>query len=179
MTERAIAFPLPDRREPARREPTTPLAVVPAARAATRPAVAARRPIHVAVTVGVTAGLYAVSLAGVTAMQANTDRQIAADRAPAAAAIEALRANHDAVEAELARIDAGYATMAASYQAIVDGITVHETALGALGEQVTAIEGSAKALKVPTVRSLPSVSSRTVYVRSKPAANACTKASGC
>jgi len=171
MTERALRLPqaAPDART---------LRVVPAARAAARPATQTRRPVHVAVAVGVTAALYAVSLAGVTALQAGTDARLAAERAPAAAAVDALRTSHDLTEAELARIAAGYSGAAAAYQRIADEIGSHEAALGLLGERVAAVEGSAASLRVPTFSRLPAVSSRTVYVSARPASNACTNASG-
>ena len=55
-----------------------------------------------------TAGLYAVSLAGVTALQHDTDARLAAERAPASAAVEALRSAHDALDADLVGLSAGY-----------------------------------------------------------------------
>jgi len=171
MTERALRLPqaAPDART---------LRVVPAGRATARPATQTPRPVHVAVAVGVTAALYAVSLAGVTALQAGTDARLAAERAPAAAAVDALRTSHDLTEAELARIAAGYSGAAAAYQRIADEISSHEAALGLLGERVAAVEGSAASLRVPTFSRLPAVSSRTVYVSARPASNACTNASG-
>jgi hypothetical protein len=165
MTERALGLP-----------PAAPALRVLPARAVVRPVSTTRRPVHVAVAVGVTAGLYAVSLAGVTTLQAGTDARLAAERAPAAAAVEALRSSHDQAEAELARIEAGFGSTAASYQQIADGVAGHEAALDSLAARVAAVEGSAAALRVPTVR-LPSVS-QTVYVSSRPASNACTTASG-
>ena len=170
MTERVLRLPPTTTPAPA-------LLAVPEARAEARPAVAARRPVHVVVTVGMTAGLYAISLAGVTALQAGTDARLAADRAPAAAAVAELRGTHDALEAQLTQLEASYADAAASYAEIAAAIGAHEASLAGLGKQVAAVEGSASSLRVPTLASLPSVSSRTVYV-SRPASNACTTASG-
>jgi hypothetical protein len=124
-----------------------------------------------------TAGLYAVSLAGVTALQTSTEAQLAADRAPAVDAIARLRASHDALESKLTQLDGAYATAARQYKAVADAIVGHENALANLGKQVKKAAGSASALSVPFVR-LPGVSSSTVYVSSKPAVNACTTASG-
>ena len=42
-----------------------------------------RRPVHLAVLVGMSASAYAISLAGVAALQSDTDARVAADRAPA------------------------------------------------------------------------------------------------
>lgn len=144
-----------------------------------------RHPIHVAVTVGVAAGIYAVSLAGVTALQANADQRVTADRAPAVAALTALQAHNDAIEQDLVRITSAQAGAAADYGTLADGIGAHEASLAALAGEVRSIEGSAKGLRVPVVsvapvaRGLPSVTTKTVYVRPKPVANTCTKASGC
>jgi len=171
MTESALRLP-----RAALAAPT--LRGLPNARAVTRPAAQTRRPVHVVVALGVTAGLYAVSLAGVTALQAATDTRLAAERAPAAAAVDALRTSHDQAEAELARIAAGFSGDAATYQRIADGIASHEAALGVLGGRIAAVEGSAASLRVPTFSRLPTVSSRTIYVSARPASNACTAASG-
>lgn len=175
MTERALRLP-----QAASASLAAPTArALPDARAVTRPAAHTRRPVHVAVAVGVTAGLYAISLAGVTGLQAGTDARLAADRGPAAAAVDALRASHDQADAELARIAAGFSGVSATYKQIADEIASHEAALGALGKRVAAVEGSASSLKVPTFSRLPTVSSsRTVYVAGRPATNACTTASG-
>ncbi len=171
MTERALRLP------PA--APAAPtLRALADARVAARPATHARRPLHVAVALGVTAGLYAASLAGVTALQAGADARLAAERAPAAAAADALRSSHDRVEAELARIAAGFTSVAGTYRQIADEIAGHEAELALLGAQVAAVEGSAASLSVPTYSRLPTVSPRTVYVSARPATNACTTASG-
>ena len=143
-----------------------------------RAATATRRPIHVAVTVGVTASLYAVSLAGVTALQHDSNSRLTAERAPAAAAVEALRGANDALEADLALLGAGFSGASDAYRAIADGIGAHKSALASLGKRVAAVEGSASSLRVPTVSRLPALSSRTVAAAPKPVTNACTNASG-
>ncbi len=80
-----------------------------------------------------------------------------------------------AVEAQLALMEASYAGAAATYSEIAAAIGAHEKSLTGLGKRVAAVEGSASSLRVPTVGSLPSVSSGTVYV-TRPATNACTTA---
>ncbi len=176
-----------------RREGAPVLTVVPRGATAAAGAGGPRRPMHVAVAIGISAGVYAVSLAGVTGLQATSDARIAADRAPAADAVAKLKASHDSMDAGLASLDGKYTDAASSYTAITKRIAGNEKALSQLGKQVKAAEGSASSLNMPTVgssswsssssssysSSLPSVSSsRTVYVSSKPAANACTTASG-
>lgn len=171
MTERALRLPPAVLAAPS-------LRALADARVAARPATQARRPVHVAVALGVTAGIYAASLAGVTTLQAGADARLAAERAPAAAAADALTSSHDRAEAELARIAAGFSGEAGTYQQIADDIAGHEAELAFLGAQVAAIEGSAASLRVPTITRLPTVSSRTVSVSARPATNACTAASG-
>ena len=131
-----------------------------------------------AVTVGVTASLYAVSLAGVTALQHAGDARLAAERAPASAAVEALRGANDALDADLAVLGPGYAGASAAYRTLADRIGAHESALASLGKRVDAVEGSASSLSVPTTSRLPALSSRSVAVAARPVSNACTNASG-
>ena len=64
----------------------------------------ARRPLHVAVMTGAAAGIYAASLAGVTALQASTDAGLAAEQQPVAAAIAEQRALHDGLDTALAQL---------------------------------------------------------------------------
>lgn len=171
MTERVLRLP------PAAGA-AAPARTQPAHQVGARVAAAPRRPAHVVIAVGMTAGVYAISLAGVTALQAGTDARLAAERAPAVAAAAALRASHDRAESDLAGISATYADAASAYQRVADEIASQEAALGTLGAAIAAVEGSAASLKVPTVSRLPSVSTRTVRVTTRPATNACTTASG-
>ena len=203
--------PLPDR---AARHGATPggtahtpgtgaLSLVPPMTVA-RPAVATRRPIHVVVAVGITAGLYAVSLAGVSALQSATDTQLAADRAPAADAVAQLKGTHDAMEASLDRLAGAYVRAADGYQAISDGIAGHEQSLGALRKRVGAAASAAAALTIPNLAQpayrsggnavgggqaapavsapslarLPVISGVAAAPVSRPVVNACTSASG-
>lgn len=140
---------------------------------AARPA--SRRPVHLAVFVGVSAGAYAVALAGVTALQSAGDRQVADGNAPARAAIAAIAAEHDRLDQRLASAGTAYSSTAAAYADIVDLMTGVETRLGKLARQVTKVEGSA-AWVPPAVR-LPSVS-RAAATASKPVTNGSTGASG-
>lgn len=185
MTESARATPgrdpraLPARPLPARpigqhTLPDRPATQVPSrAGTARTPGTATRSP-----AVGMTAGLYAVSLAGVTVLQSATDTQLAADRAPAAGAVAQLKSTHDAMEGSLDRLAGAYTKAADGYQAITDGIAWYEQALAALEQQVKAAAGSAAALSVPSLARLPAVSSSAAVVSSRPAVNACTTASG-
>jgi hypothetical protein len=145
------------------------LSIVPPTTAA-RPAVGTRRPIHVVVAIGMTAGLYAISLAGVTSLQSATDAQLAADRAPAAGAVAQLKSTHDEMESSLEELSRTYSKAANGYQAITSGIAGHEQALAALGKQVTAAARSAAALSVPTFSRPSAVYSPAATGGSQPAA---------
>jgi hypothetical protein len=123
--------------------------------AAARPAVSTRRPIHVVVAVGMTAGLYAISLAGVTALQSASDLQLAADRAPAVDAVAGLKSAHDAMESSLGKLTGAYTHAANGYTGIANGIVGHEKALAKLGQQVQSAAGWAAALSVPPVSITP------------------------
>ena len=157
MTE--AARPLPARLPGPRPAPTraaggaTTTLVPPTA--ATRAAAPARRPIHVVVAVGMTAGLYAISLAGVAALQSASDLQLATDRAPAANAVAGLKSAHDAIEASLGTLNGAYAHAADGYTGIAKAIVGHEQALAKLGQQVQAAAGSAAALSVPVISLAP------------------------
>ena len=176
MTEQARTIPADDLPDlPARPLPARPPGPRPVP---DRRAGAARRPVHVVVAAGMTAGLYALSLAGVTALQSGASAQIAADSAPAAGAVAGLERAHDAMEHRLETLASMYATAASRYRTISDGIAGHEQALAALGQQVKAAAGSAGALSMPNVAPLPAVSTSVASGGSRPVVNACTTASG-
>ena len=143
-------------------------------KAATRVA-EARRPVHLAVVVGLSASAYAVSLAGVTSLQATGDRDLAVANAPAIDALATLTVEHDRLEARLTSAGATYGTTAAAYSDITDRLARLEDRLGKLAGQVSKVEGSASWV-APSVR-MPSVS-RSAPRASKPASNGSTGASG-
>ncbi len=128
---------------------------------------------------GTAAGLYAVSLAGVSALQTATNLDLAAQHDPVAAAIAEQRSQHDRLEATLAAAAGGYAESAATYSSMLETLVSHEADLAALEQAVAAAEGSAARLTVPARPALPAIRS-TVATRvvTRPAANASTGASG-
>lgn len=139
----------------------------------------ARRPVHLAVLTGATAGVYAMTLAGVTGLQASTDARLAAARDPIVAAIAEQQVAHDHLEAAVEAADAAYAAAAARYAALLASLGEHEGALAALAAEVTAAEGSAATLVVPPRPALPAVSaSAGTRAAPRPATNATTGASG-
>ncbi len=135
-----------------------------------------RRPVHIALVIGISAGAYAAALAGVTALQAAGDRQLSDGNAPARSAIAGIAAEHDRLEARLTGARAAYGSAAAAYADAADRMTAVETRLANLARQVTKVEGSAA--WVPPVVRLPSVAGSAPAPRSKPASNGSTGASG-
>jgi hypothetical protein len=145
------------------------------ARPATR-TVEARRPVHLAVVVGLSAGAYAVSLAGVTALQAATNRDLADANAPAVDTLATLTAEHDRLEARLSAAGTAYGTAAAAYSDITDQLVALEARLGKLASQVKKVEGSVS--WVPPAVHMPSVSRAAPAKAAPPASNGSSGASG-
>ena len=135
----------------------------------------ARRPVHLAVLLGASAGIYAVSLAGVTALQAATDRALIDERAPLGAAMSTLAGGHDAVETDLERAARAYGDAAAGYDRLAPRLDTLETSLDALAGTVSQVSGAARAL--PGHVTLPTVT-RTVTTKAPPVSHATTGASG-
>ena len=135
----------------------------------------ARRPAHLVVLLGASAGMYAVSLAGVTALQAATDRAVIDDRAPLDAATTSLAGGHDALESDLDRATRAYGDAAAGYDRLGPRLDAMEESLDALAGSVSQVSGAALAL--PAHVALPKVT-RTVTTRSAPVTHATTGASG-
>lgn len=135
-----------------------------------------RRPLHLAVFVGASAGLYAGSLACVAALQAASDRAVALERAPTEAAIVDLAAANDDLQASVDRILAAYQAAGARYDAVVPRIGETETRLQDLAARVAEIEGAAANL--PTRVSLPAAPRAAAPRAAAPATHATTSASG-
>ena len=137
-----------------------------------------RRPLHVAVMVGASTALYALSMAGVTAIQSNNDRALMVRQSPAQAAVTRLRNGHDRLEAAIEQAAGDYDRAAGGYDALTPRMTEMETSLEKLAGRVTTVSGAARAL--PGRVSIP-VFSRTVTrtsTASKPKTSSSTGASG-
>lgn len=144
--------------------------------AAPRAKAGVRRPVHLAVIVGLSAGAYAASLAGVTALQAASVQAVSDGYAPTSDAVDLLKAHHDGLEARLAAAAAAYDRAATTYGDISGSLKAYEKQLQALAKQVTKTKGSAT--WVPsTGGGLPSVG-RASATASRPASHATTCASG-
>jgi hypothetical protein len=135
-----------------------------------------RLPIHVAVLVGASTAAYAVSMAGVTALQSNTDQALIADRAPSLAAAKRVSHAHDRLQAQIELSAGAYAESAATYATLTAGLSTLHTSLKAYAGRMETVSGAARAL--PARASLPSVARSSGRASSKPRVAASTAASG-
>ena len=144
-----------------------------------RPAIrmprAPRVPAHVGVLLGISTAAYAVTLAGVTGLQASSDAELVRERAPAQAGISDLGARNDQLSGELGLASQRYNTLADAYAAAGGRISDLEAALGDLATTVQAIDGVSRSL--PSRISLPPVRHVTSG-GSAPATSSTTGASG-
>ena len=99
-----------------------------------------RHPYHVGVAIGLTAGLYAASLAAVTLLQIDRDRTLAADRQPVRDAIILLGRHHDEMAAGLDRAGAAFAAASTRYDQVAADYQELHTALVSLGAKLKAID---------------------------------------
>ena len=134
-----------------------------------------RRPHHVGVMLGLSAGAYAVTLAGVAGLQSATDRAAIEAREPTRLAAEVLAAEHDRLEAELESARRAMARNGDDYDGAVALMADLQTRIDALAATVGELEGQTLAL--PTRLSLPSAP-RVPAAASRPATQASTGASG-
>ena len=180
MTERilpAVALQSPARRRPYREAPAGPVA------RPARPAVAKKEailstPTRAGMLIGASAAVYAVTLAGVSVLQGDSDAALSARRQPYVEALAAARSANDALEASLLNVDAGARALAADYAAVGGDVASYQARLDELAALVAQVQGSAAAL--PTRISLPSVTMRGAIGGSgrAPATTTRTKASG-
>jgi hypothetical protein len=162
---------------------------IPASPVAGRPSGETRRPFHVGVALGLTASVYAGSLAAVSLLQIDRDRGLTADRQPVSDAIVMLGRHHDEMAASLERAGAVFEAASTRYDQVAADYQELHTALVSLGRKLkaidalTAVDGSG--LGSVSLGSgggkLPSVSKaapRSGGTTSAPATSATTGASG-
>jgi hypothetical protein len=130
--------------------------VVSASAGRTAPKPDSRRPYHVAVAIGVCAGVYAGSLTAVTILQVNHDRALARERAPVAEAIDLLGRHNDRMAREIDRADSTFARAAAGYDGIAQSVLDVDSSIERLSLRVAEIKGSA--MRIPDSLALPKVS---------------------
>ncbi len=119
-----------------------------------------RRPVHIAVIVGLSAGAYAAALAGVTSLQSASERALVANSDPAAEALELLQEHHDRLDARLAAAGVSYDAAAAAYQGVTEGLGALETRLGTLAKKVSKVQSGAAWAPSSSSWRAPTVSSR-------------------
>ncbi len=134
-----------------------------------------RRPLHLGVFIGLSAGAYALSLAAVTALQAQSEARVAADRAPTEQAIADLATRNDRLEAAAAGAGRTYERATNTYDLASRTLADLETRLAGLAQVVGAVEGASRSL--PDHVALPRVI-RTVSSVRPPSVHATTAASG-
>ncbi len=140
-----------------------------------------RRPVHLAVVVGLSAGAYALSLAGVTALQSASDQRQISANGPAADAAQQLRSEHDRLDDRLVAAASDYDAATAAYSEISDQLAAMESRLGKLAAEVRKVQGSAAWTPPPApVAKLPTVTKSGSGTKAgpKPTPNATSGASG-
>lgn len=135
----------------------------PAAREAAGPPVARRdtilfTPARVGLLMGASAAVYAVTLAGVSVLQAQADAAAVTAGAPWQEAVAEARAANDALEARIQATDARIRAMIGEYGAMGADVTDFQDRLDELATLVAEVRGSAAAL--PARIKLPTVSAR-------------------
>jgi len=136
-----------------------------------------RRPVHLAILVGLSASAYAGSLAAVTTLQSATDASITAQREPIRASAEAIAAGHDDLEAQVVETARRYGLVSDRYGALLSEFNDLTASFDALAANTAKVSDTAKAL--PSRIALPKVVAAPRITRvSASAIHATTGASG-
>jgi hypothetical protein len=136
-----------------------------------------RRPVHLAMLVGLSASAYAGSLAVVTMLQSTTDAALAAERAPIREIADAITAGHDDLETTVAGAARRYGQVTDRYGALLPELGQAEQSLDSLAKTTSSVTDSA--LTLPSHVSLPAVPTVARIVRvAAPTTHATTGASG-
>ena len=138
-------------------------------------------PARAGLLLGASAAVYAVTLAGVSGLQAEAGGTAAAARASRLDAVTRARAANDRLEATLAQLDAGARRLVDGYGTAAGDTTDYQARLDELSALVAEVQGSAAALpariQLPTVTVHGAISGSTRSSRA-PATSARTGASG-
>ena len=136
-----------------------------------------RLPPHLAVLVGISAGAYAIALAGVTALQSTADATVIAQRRPPQLTADLAARQHDTIDDSLAEAFERYAELVDRYDQAGVRLSVVEASLDGLATRAAGLTTSAAALRV-TPFSLPRVSASVTRSVPRPTTHATTRASG-
>lgn len=141
-----------------------------------------RRPLHLGVFLGLSAGAYATGLAAVTWLQVQSEAAVLEGRAPAAQTIDALAAQNNSLASSEQRAGASYRRATDAYDLVAKTLADVEAQLADLGGVVGAVDGAAGALPdrvaLPRIDRAPAVMSRGPVAVSQPTVHATTAASG-
>jgi hypothetical protein len=135
-----------------------------------------RLPLHLAAFLGCSTGAYALSLAGITAVQSATDEALAQERAPLSRSLGIIAADHTILEWTISDLADQYDQLAAAYAGIGTTFGRVESGLDRVSGMADAITKSAAS--VPTRVSLPPMRAATRRAAPPPATHATTGASG-
>lgn len=113
------------------------------------------RRVDVPVLVGLSTALYAVSLAGVTGLQASQDAAARARTAPLASAVSAAQRDREALELAVRAAGSAYNQDAAAYADARQRIDQLASEIAALAATVQAVRGSAAQLPAAAPRRAP------------------------
>lgn len=180
VTERvlpAIALPVPGRL--GRERPAAPVQrarPTATAHSARRSEPLLTTPARAGMLIGASAAMYAVTLAGVSALQSGSDAEAIARRQPWVDRVTESRAANDELEASLGAAVVQAKALADEYAATGEAVASYEARLDALAALVAEVEGTAAAL--PSRISLPSVTVRGTIRSTRPATTATSGASG-
>jgi hypothetical protein len=112
-------------------------------------------PARAGLLLGASAAVYAVTLAGVSGLQAETSGANATARASGLDAVARARAANDQLEASLNQLDAATRRLVDEYGTTADQATAYQARLDALASLVAEVQGTAAALpariQLPTV----------------------------
>lgn len=125
------------------------------ARPKASPAVDPKRPYHVGVALGLTTGVYAVSLLVTARLQIAADRDLIEDRTPVEAAISSLGDHHDWMDDRLGEARAQYSIGTTGYEALRSRLATLDQRLTTLDQVVDKVEQLGA--KLPTSLDAPYV----------------------
>lgn len=132
--------------------------VVPAVRPAHRPEAKApilSTPARATLLLGASAAVYAVTLTGMSGLQAQASAATAAERASGLDAVAGAHAANDRLEATVDELDAGARQLVVAYGTTADHTSAYQARLDALASLVAEVQGTAATLpariQLPTV----------------------------
>jgi len=104
---------------------------------------AGNRPVlHLPITAAVCTGVYAISLAGVTTLQAIHEAEVTEARAPLVDAAERSRIARQSADASIREANAALQAATERYLAAVSASDALDSSLAALAQQITALSGA-------------------------------------